>query len=411
VKAAPGGVTIPLVATSPRRAPRSAAPSLKAASKAVGKAAATAVSRAVPRATRSREPAIQALAEHEAATGSYTSGVINNAVYENGERIASPESLAGTFTILDKHPKAIAWIGLYRPTAEELSALAAEFNLHELAIEDAVLAHQRPKIERYGDTLFTVLRAAQYIDETETVEFGELHVFSGTNFVITVRHSESPDLSVVRKRMEDTPGSMDEGTEAILYAILDAVVDGYKPVVDGVSNDIDEIETQVFDGDAQVSRRIYELNREVIEFERAVTPLTQIIDTLSGGFADGYVGDTLQQYLRDVADHVVQTKERIEEFRLLLRDILAVNTSLVAQRQSEEARNLSEAGNRQAIETRKISGWAAILFTPTLIAGIYGMNFKVMPELHWEYGYPFAIGLMIVSGIVLYIIFKRRGWL
>ena len=361
--------------------------------------------------TRSREPAIQALAEHEAATGSYTSGVINNAVYENGERIASPESLAGTFTILDKHPKAIAWIGLYRPTAEELSALAAEFNLHELAIEDAVLAHQRPKIERYGDTLFTVLRAAQYIDETETVEFGELHVFSGTNFVITVRHSESPDLSVVRKRMEDTPGSMDEGTEAILYAILDAVVDGYKPVVDGVSNDIDEIETQVFDGDAQVSRRIYELNREVIEFERAVTPLTQIIDTLSGGFADGYVGDTLQQYLRDVADHVVQTKERIEEFRLLLRDILAVNTSLVAQRQSEEARNLSEAGNRQAIETRKISGWAAILFTPTLIAGIYGMNFKVMPELHWEYGYPFAIGLMIVSGIVLYIIFKRRGWL
>jgi magnesium transporter len=384
---------------------------LKAASKAVGKAAATAVSRAVPRATRSREPAIQALAEHEAATGSYTSGVINNAVYENGERIASPESLAGTFTILDKHPKAIAWIGLYRPTAEELSALAAEFNLHELAIEDAVLAHQRPKIERYGDTLFTVLRAAQYIDETETVEFGELHVFSGTNFVITVRHSESPDLSVVRKRMEDTPGSMDEGTEAILYAILDAVVDGYKPVVDGVSNDIDEIETQVFDGDAQVSRRIYELNREVIEFERAVTPLTQIIDTLSGGFADGYVGDTLQQYLRDVADHVVQTKERIEEFRLLLRDILAVNTSLVAQRQSEEARNLSEAGNRQAIETRKISGWAAILFTPTLIAGIYGMNFKVMPELHWEYGYPFAIGLMIVSGIVLYIIFKRRGWL
>jgi magnesium transporter len=377
----------------------------------VGKAAATAVSRAVPRSTRTREPALQALAEQEAATGSYTSGVINNAVYENGVRIASPETLAGTFKILDKHPKAIAWIGLYRPTAEELSALATEFNLHDLAIEDAVLAHQRPKIDRYGETLFTVLRAAQYVDDTETVEFGELHIFSGTNFVITVRHSESPDLSIVRKRMEETPGSMDEGTEAILYAILDAVVDGYKPVVDGVSNDIDEIETQVFDGDAQVSRRIYELNREVIEFERAVTPLTQIIDTLSSGFADGYVGDTLQQYLRDVADHVVQTKERIEEFRLLLRDILAVNTSLVGQRQSEESRNLSEASNRQAIETRKISGWAAILFTPTLIAGIYGMNFKFMPELHWALGYPFAIGLMIVSGLVLYIIFKRRGWL
>jgi magnesium transporter len=341
----------------------------------------------------------------------FTPGLINNAVYEHGKRIASPENLAGTFATLAKHPDAIAWIGLYRPTAEELSELAAEFNLHELAIEDAVLAHQRPKIDRYGETLFTVLKAAQYIDETETVEFGELHVFSGTNFVITVRHSESPDLRVVRKRMEDTPGSMDEGTEAILYAILDAVVDGYKPVVDGVSNDIDEIETQVFDGDAQVSRRIYELNREVIEFERAVTPLIQIIDTLSSGFADGYVGEYLQQYLRDVADHVVQTKERIEEFRFLLRDILAVNTSLVGQRQSEESRNLSEAGNRQAVETRKISAWAAILFTPTLIAGIYGMNFRFMPELKWAFGYPFAIGLMLVAGGILYVIFKRRGWL
>ena len=397
------------MATAPRT-PRTT-PSLKAASQAVTKAAATAVSRAVPRGTRKTAPASGPALEQPARSPHFQPGLINNAVYDKGKRIASPETLAGTFALLDKHPNAIAWIGLYRPTEEELSALAAEFNLHELAIEDAVLAHQRPKIDRYGDTLFTVLKAASYIDETETVDFGELHIFSGTNFVITVRHSESPDLSLVRKRMEETPGSMDEGTEAILYAILDAVVDSYRPVVDGVANDIDEIETQVFDGDAQVSRRIYELNREVIEFERAVTPLIGIIDTLSSGFADGYVGDKLQQYLRDVADHVVQTKERIEEFRLLLRDILAVNTSLVGQRQSEESRNLSEASNRQAVETRKISGWGAILFTPTLIAGIYGMNFKFMPELHWQFGYPFAIGLMVLSAIVLYIIFKRRGWL
>jgi magnesium transporter len=338
-------------------------------------------------------------------------GLVNNSVYENGVRIESPATLAGTFATLSHHPKAIAWIGLYRPNADELAALAEEFDLHELAIEDAVHAHQRPKIERYGETLFTVLRAAHYLDETETVSFGELHIFSGPNFVITVRHAESPDLGLVRKRMEETPGSMDEGTEAILYAIMDAVVDGYAPVVDGVANDIDEIETQVFDGDAQVSRRIYQLNREVIEFERAVTPLVQIIETMSSGFADGYVGDTLQQYLRDVADHVVQVKERVEEFRLLLRDILAVNTSLVAQRQSEESRNLSEASNRQAIETRKISGWAAILFAPTLIAGIYGMNFRIMPELHWAFGYPFAIGLMLLVSVILYVIFKRRGWL
>jgi magnesium transporter len=397
------------VATS-SRTPRTA-PSLRAASQAVTKAAATAVSRAVPRGGRKPAPVPNPALEQAAKSPHFQPGLINNAVYEKGKRIASPETLAGTFKTLDKHPNGIAWIGLYRPTEEELSALATEFNLHELAIEDAVLAHQRPKIERYGDTLFTVLKAASYIDETETVDFGELHIFSGANFVITVRHSESPDLSVVRKRMEETPGSMDEGTEAILYAILDAVVDSYTPVVDGVANDIDEIETQVFDGDAQVSRRIYELNREVIEFERAVNPLIGIIDTLSSGFADGYVGDKLEQYLRDVADHVVQTKERIEEFRVLLRDILAVNTSLVGQRQSEESRNLSEASNRQAIETRKISGWAAILFTPTLIAGIYGMNFKFMPELSWQFGYPFAIGLMILSGVILYIIFKRRGWL
>ncbi|MFC5503200.1 magnesium and cobalt transport protein CorA [Lysinimonas soli] len=345
------------------------------------------------------------------STPGRATGLVNNAVYQKGVKIDSPATLAGTFATLAAHPDAIAWIGLYRPSADELAELADEFGLHELAIEDAVHAHQRPKIERYGDTLFMVLKAAHYIDATESVEFGELHVFSGSNFVITVRHAESPDLSVVRKRMETTPGAFDEGAEAILYAILDAVVDGYGPVVEGVANDVDEIETQVFDGDAAVSRRIYELNREVIEFERAVSPLIGIIDTLSSGFADGYVGDILQQYLRDVADHVVQAKERVEEFRLLLRDILAVNTSLVAQRQSEEAQALSAASNRQAEETRKISGWAAILFAPTLIAGIYGMNFKVMPELHWMLGYPFALGLMLVGSLILYLVFKRKGWL
>ncbi|HEV7742131.1 MAG TPA: magnesium and cobalt transport protein CorA [Pseudolysinimonas sp.] len=338
-------------------------------------------------------------------------GLVNNAVYVDGARIDSPSSLQGTFNALDTHQGALAWIGLYRPAREMLDELAAEFGLHELAIEDAVTAHQRPKIERYGETLFMVLRAAHYDDAHERVDFGELHIFGGANFVITVRHSESPDLAVVRQRMETTPGALDEGAEAVLYAILDAVVDGYKPVVEGIANDIDEIETQVFDGDPKVSRRVYELNREVIEFERAVAPLIGIIDTLSEGFADGYVGDKLQQYLRDVADHVVVAKERIEEFRVLLRDILAVNTSLVGQRQSEEAQRLSEANNTQADQTRKISGWAAILFAPSLIGSIYGMNFKFMPELAQPWGYPFALGLMAASSIVLFIVFKKRGWL
>jgi magnesium transporter len=338
-------------------------------------------------------------------------GLVNNAVYVDGKRIDSPSSLQGTFQALDTHPGALAWIGLYRPAREMLDQLADEFGLHELAIEDAVVAHQRPKVERYGETLFMVLRAAHYDDAHERVDFGELHIFGGANFVITVRHSESPDLALVRQRMETTPGALDEGAEAVLYAILDAVVDGYKPVVDGIANDIDEIETQVFDGDPKVSRRVYELSREVIEFERAVTPLVGIIDTLSEGFADGYVGDKLQQYLRDVADHVVQAKERIEEFRLLLRDILAVNTSLVGQRQSEEAQRLSAANNTQADQTRKISGWAAILFAPSLIGSIYGMNFKFMPELDQPWGYPFALGLMAASSLVLFIVFKKRGWL
>jgi magnesium transporter len=338
-------------------------------------------------------------------------GLVNNAVYLDGKRIESPSSLQGTFHALDEHPGALAWIGLYRPAREMLDQLAEEFDLHELAIEDAVLAHQRPKIERYGETLFMVLRAAHYDDAHERVDFGELHIFGGANFVITVRHSESPDLALVRQRMETTPGALEEGAEAVLYAILDAVVDGYKPVVEGIANDIDEIETQVFDGDPKVSRRVYELNREVIEFERAVSPLIGIIDTLSQGFADGYVGDTLQQYLRDVADHVVQAKERIEEFRVLLRDILAVNTSLVGQRQTEEAARLSAANNEQADQTRKISGWAAILFAPSLIGSIYGMNFRFMPELQWAWGYPFALGLMAASSLVLFIVFKKRGWL
>ena len=338
-------------------------------------------------------------------------GVVNNAVYVDGTRVASPATLAETFALLAEKPGSLAWIGLYRPESALLVELAEQFGLHELAVEDAVVAHQRPKLERYGDTMFMVLRAANYDDEDEQVLFGELHVFAGANFVITVRHSEGPDLSIVRKHMESTPEAMEGGTEAVLYAILDAVVDGYKPVVEGLANDIDEIETQVFDGDPKVSRRIYELNREVIEFQRAVAPLKAMLVQFSEGFADGHVEEHLEPLLRDIADHVTQDTEKIDEFRTLLRDILAVNTSLVGQRQNEEAQRLSEANNDQANQTRRISGWAAILFAPSLIGSIYGMNFDFMPELHQTWGYPAALGAMAASSLILYIVFKRRGWL
>jgi magnesium transporter len=305
----------------------------------------------------------------------------------------------------------MAWIGLYRPDAHELATLAAEFDLHPLAVEDAITAHQRPKLERYGPTLFVVLRAARYLDDVEQVEFGELHVFIGPDFVITVRHAESPDLATVRKRLENDPQLLALGTESVLYAILDAVVDGYLPVVAGIENDVDEIETQVFDGDPAVSRRIYELSREVVEFQRAAAPLTGMLASLAAGFDKYGVDEELRRSLRDVADHVAQVNERLDGLRVLLRDILSVNSILVAQKQNEEMTALSRTSNAQNDEVKKISAWAAIGFAPTTVASIYGMNFRNMPELHWYLGYPFAIGLMIVISVVLYLAFKHRGWI
>ncbi|MEW1957096.1 magnesium/cobalt transporter CorA [Kineococcus sp. NPDC059986] len=339
------------------------------------------------------------------------SSLIDSGVYADGHRVVSPTDLVSTVAALREEEGRVAWMGLYRPAAEELNSLAAEFDLHELAVEDAVLAHQRPKLERYGSTLFVVLRAARYVDETEEVEFGELHLFIGADFVLTVRHAESPSLAEVRKRMEADPDLLRLGTEAILYAILDAVVDGYLPVLKGLENDIDEIETQVFSGDPTVSRRIYELSQEVSDFQRAVTPLTAILTGLTGGFQKYRVDEELQRYLRDVADHVTVAVERIENYRSQLRDILTVNATLVGQRQNEEMQAMTEASFAQSEEVKKISSWAAILFAPSLVGGVYGMNFTHMPELQWRYGYPLALLLMLGLSVTLYVIFRRRGWL
>ena len=339
------------------------------------------------------------------------SGLVDAAVYAAGCRTCSPKTLAETFKSLRDEPGGMAWIGLYRPDEKELNSLAAEFDLHPLAVEDAITAHQRPKLERYGATLFVVLRAARYLDEIEEVEFGELHVFIGADFVVTVRHSESPDLAVVRRRLEDDAALLALGTEAVLYAILDAVVDGYVPVVAGLENDVDEIERQVFEGDTAVSRRIYLLNREVIDFQRAVAPLMSMLSALEAGFDKYEVDEELRRSLRDVADHVTHVIERVDSLRAALRDILQVNSILVAEKQNEEMTALSRMSNAQNDEVKKISAWAAIGFALTAIASIYGMNFRHMPELGWYLGYPFAIGLMVLVGVGLYWAFKRRGWL
>jgi magnesium transporter len=336
--------------------------------------------------------------------------IVDNAIYVDGHRASEPRSLRETYEAL-RQERGVAWIGLYRPTEEEFASVAEEFELHELAVEDALEAHQRPKLERYGQTLFIVLRPARYLDDPEEVEFGEIHVFVGEDFVITVRHGEAPALGEVRGRLEADPELLVRGPEAMLYAIMDRVVDGYAPVVRGLENDIDEIEVEVFSGNPGVSRRTYELSREVIEFQRAVKPLSGILAGLTAGFDKYGIDEELRSYLRDVHDHAIQVAERVEGFRQLLQNILSVNLTLVSVQQNEEVKNLTEASIEQNDEVKKISAWAAILFAPTLVGTVYGMNFDDMPELHWSIGYPFALALMLVVSVTLYLVFKRRGWL
>jgi magnesium transporter len=321
---------------------------------------------------------------------------VDSVIYVDGERVPGVLPLEQTYDVA-RAQDGLAWITLYEPDQADLTSVANEFGLHKLAIEDTIKAHQRAKLERYGETLFVVLKSARYLDEPETIEFGELHVFVGPNFVVTVRHSGAPDLTSVRTRIEDEGDFLCRGSEAILYAILDRVVDGYAPVVAGLENDIDEIEEQVFSGSPDASRRVYELLREVLEFQRATKPLSSIVTTLIADFETNGTDPELQRYLRDVQDHVARINERVEGFRQLLQNILNVNLTIVSLAQNEEI--------------KKISAWAAILFAPTLVGTIYGMNFEHMPELGWLLGYPFAMVLMAAVCGALYLVFSRRGWL
>ncbi len=336
--------------------------------------------------------------------------LIDNAIYVGGKRVATPATLDETYEVMKAH-HGFAWIGLYRPTDDEVRSVATEFGLHHLAVEDTLRGHQRSKLERYGDVLFIVLRPARYIDADERVEFGELHVFVGPDFVVSIRHAESPDLAKVRHRLEAEEELLRFGAEAVLYAILDQVVDEYAPVMAGLQNDIDEIEDQLFDGDPAVARRIYALSREVIEFQRAAQPLVGMLEALQRGFDKYAVDVELQRRLRDVLDHTMRVVDRGDSFRQLLQNALTTHSTLVAQRQNDEMRRLTETSLTQSEEVKKISSWAAILFAPTLVGTIYGMNFRVMPELKWEYGYPFALALMVGMGFGLYFVFKKRGWL
>ena len=338
--------------------------------------------------------------------------VVDNAVYVDGRRVADLSSLDGTLeTARSQH--GMAWTELDRPDEHELRVAGTEFGLHPLAIEDALVGHQRAKLERYGDILFLVLRPARYDDATETVEFGEVHVFIGPDFVVTIRSAGSPDLGGVRRRLEAEPALLRTGPKAVLYAILDHVVDEYAPVADGIENDVDEIEDSLFGVGSRthLTRRIHQLIREVLNTQRAMRPVTGILALLIDETREDEGLVEMKRQLRDVLDNAIRVADRADAFRQLLDNALTTNSAIIGQRSNEEVRRMTEQSITQNEQVKKISGWAAILFAPSLIGTIYGMNFRHMPELHWVWGYPFALVLMVLMGVGLWVVFRVRDWL
>ena len=288
------------------------------------------------------------------------------------------------------------WLGLYEPTVEELRDVGGRFGLHELALEDAYRAHQRPKLEDYDDSWFIVLRPARYDDAKEEVEFGEIMLFVSRTYVIAVRHGEASKLTGVRKHLEAHPELLEAGPAAAVWAIVDKTVDDYAPVVDGIDNDISEVETEIFSQQADSTERIYFLKREVIEFHEATGPLLAPLESLERGAFPG-MDEQLRRYFRDVADHARRVDEQVHGQRELLTSILQANLALLSVRQNHIVRQISAA--------------AALIAVPTFLASIWGMNFTHMPELDEPYGYGLALALMAVAVIALFTFFRRIRWI
>jgi magnesium transporter len=322
--------------------------------------------------------------------------IVDCAVYEDGRRRDGALPVHEAMEAC-RRPNVFTWIGLYEPTEEEFDSIRREFELHELAVEDAIKAHQRPKLEVYGDMVFIVLKTARYVDPEEVVQLGEILIFLGHDYIITVRHGEASELHGVRTRLEREPELLAHGPGAALHAIVDRVVDDYGPAIAGLGEDIDEIENQVFSGErANPAERIYRLKREVLEFTHAAGPLVDPVDRLAKGHFE-VIHPEVRTYFRDVNDHLLRAHEQLEGFRDLLTSVLSANLAQVTVRQNEDV--------------RKISAIVAIVAVPTMIAGIYGMNFEHVPELEWSFGYPLVIGVMGVVCFMLYRYFKRVGWL
>ncbi|MEU3094417.1 magnesium and cobalt transport protein CorA [Streptomyces sp. NPDC006967] len=330
--------------------------------------------------------------------------IVDCAIYREGRRSEGPLDFSDA---LDEARSAggFVWIGLHEPSADEFDLVAEEFGLHPLAVEDALKAHQRPKLEVYDDSLFAVLKPVVYEPRSDTVSSGEIMIFLGDSFAVSVRHGDGSPLAVVRDRLEREPGLLGEGATSVLYAVADAVVDHYLEVATELQTDLEELEAEVFTPDAGGSRhtasRIYNFKRQILEFRRATGPLALPLARLAGAGTYGgkvpFVEDRALPFFRDVHDHLTRVNESVEGLDRLVSDILSAH--------------LAQVGVGQNDDMRKISAWAAMAVVPTMIGGIYGMNFEHMPELGWRWSYPVVIAVTVVLELLLYRTFKHRGWM
>ncbi|MFI6878014.1 magnesium/cobalt transporter CorA [Streptomyces sp. NPDC050400] len=332
--------------------------------------------------------------------------IVDCAIYKDGRRTEGPDDFSDALDEARATGDAFVWIGLHESTEDEFGKVAQEFGLHPLAVEDALKAHQRPKLEVYDDSLFVVLKPVVYEPKSDKVSTGELMLFLGDSFVVTVRHGDGAPLKAVRQRLEDDPEFLAHGPTSVLYSVADATVDHYLEVAAELQTDLGELEAEVFSPDQGGSRdtasRIYTFKRQILEFRRATGPLALPLARLAGVGPWGlsavpFVNEDAKPFFRDVNDHLTRVNEYVDSLDRLVSDILSAHLAQMSVRQNDDM--------------RKISAWAAMAAVPTMIAGVYGMNFDHMPELHWMWSYPAVILLMAVLELFLYRLFKRRGWL
>ncbi|MEU3745933.1 MULTISPECIES: magnesium and cobalt transport protein CorA [Streptomyces] len=332
------------------------------------------------------------------------SAVVNCVVYIDGVRRSGRGSAEEALRQVRKAGDGFVWIGLHEPDEKEFTGLAELFGLHPLAVEDAVNAHQRPKVEEYDGVLFAVFKTVRYVEHeeltatSEVVDSGELMAFVGPDFVITIRHGGHGSLGPLREALEDLPEQLAKGPSAVLHAMADHVVDDYLAVADAVQDDLDAIESAVFSeqADRRDAGRIYQLKRELLELKRAVTPLGRPLQHLATRPMP-LIDPDIRAYFRDVTDHLARVSEQVTSFDALLDSILQAHLAQVTVAQNEDM--------------RKITAWAAIVAVPTMVCGVYGMNFEHMPELRWTYGYPLVLSVILVACFVIHRGFRRNGWL